>query len=55
MHWAILYTKITEGKYRERIFYWHFKVELANVLNEMAVCVMKHQKLEEIIHVGHST
>jgi len=25
------------------------------VLNEMAVCVMKHQKLAEIIHVAHST
>lgn len=25
------------------------------MLNEMAVCVMKHQKLEEIIHIAHLT
>jgi len=24
------------------------------MLNEMVVCVMKHQKLEEIVHVAHS-
>jgi hypothetical protein len=52
-HWAVLCTKITEGKQKEKIFYWHFNIELA-VLNEMVACVMKDQKLEEIIRVAHS-
>jgi len=39
----------------EKIVYWHFKFELADLLNEMAVCVMKHHKLEEIIYVAHMT
>jgi hypothetical protein len=53
--WAILCTKITQGKCREKIFYCHFKISWQTCWMKWQSVWWKHQKLDELIHIAHST
>jgi hypothetical protein len=54
-HTGLYYAARSQKVNREKnIFNWQFNIELA-VLNEMVACVMKDQKLEEIIRIAYFT